>query len=279
MCCIVLTTAAAGPAAFARQRESVQSESTTQRIELDTKAPLTPSDPSGNDPSSTAFQSERSLPISPIQPVVEEWGSGPILWLAGLALLPFAILGATSFVKISIVLSLLRNALGTPQVPSDTVLAGIALILSAFVMAPVIDQILSHLPRNPDELRTVHGVVETATLAIEPVRSFLQRNTRREEIALFVELSKRDGAPPASHESLTILLPSFITSQLREAFIAGFVIFVPFLVVDLVIANVLMSMGMVMVSPTTVALPIKIMLFILIDGWPLLLKGLALSYH
>lgn len=204
---------------------------------------------------------------------------GPMMWLAGLAVLPFALMGLTSFVKISVVLSLLRSALGTPQVPSDPLLAGIALALTTFVMAPVANEAWARIGAANVDLSTASGVFTAATAAAPPIRGFLERNARPDEIALFVSLSARDGREAADPGSFGILVPAFITSELREAFVAGFFLFIPFLVVDLVVSNILMSMGMVMVSPTTVSLPFKILLFVLIDGWPLLAKALALSYH
>lgn len=213
------------------------------------------------------------------RPVDAAVSTGPVVWLAVLALLPFAVMAVTSFVKITVVLSLLRSGLGTPQVPSDPVLAGIALALTAFVMAPVARESARRIDESGANPTTAAGAVAAVTVGVEPVRAFLVRNTRTDEIALFVELSARDGAAPARPDALEVLVPAFVTSELRRAFIAGFFILVPFLVVDLVVSNILMSMGMVMVSPATVSLPFKIMLFVLIDGWPLLMKGLALGYH
>ena len=202
---------------------------------------------------------------------------GTLAVLAGLALLPFALMAVTSFAKISIVLSLLRNALGTPQAPSDPVIAGIALALTVFVMGPVFGECVNRL--GAVDTTSAASTLAGATRAAEPVLAFLKRNARAEEVALFVELSSAHGHAPAGADSYTVLVPAFVTTELRQAFLTGFVIFLPFLVVDMIVANILMSMGMVMVSPSSVALPFKLMLFVLIDGWPLLLKGLALSYN
>ncbi|HQR37317.1 MAG TPA: flagellar biosynthetic protein FliO [Blastocatellia bacterium] len=232
-------------------------------------------------PSSTSSQSvAASQPRADIAPPVTGIGPPPygtLALLAGLALLPFLLMAVTSFAKISIVLSLLRNALGTPQVPSDPVLAGIALALTIFVMGPVASESMRRV--GSVDTATIGGVLDAAGRAAEPLMAFLKRNTRDEEIALFVELSTAHGSPHADAGSGTVLIPAFVTTELRQAFVTGFVIYLPFLVVDMVVANILMSMGMVMVSPGTVALPFKLMLFVLIDGWPLLLKGLALSYN
>ena len=219
-------------------------------------------------------------PAAPVElPTVGNTPLGPMLWLAALAMLPFALMGLTSFVKISVVLSLLRSALGTPQVPSDPLLAGIALSLTAFVMAPVANEVWARIGATSADLATAGGVLTAATAAAPPLRGFLERNARPDEVALFVSLSARDGRAAADPGSFGVLIPAFVTSELREAFVAGFFLFIPFLVVDLVVSNILMSMGMVMVSPTTVSLPFKILLFVLVDGWPLLAKALALSYH
>lgn len=201
------------------------------------------------------------------------------MWLAALALAPFVLMTATSFVKISVVLSLVRSAIGTPQIPSDPVLAAIALALTAFVMAPVANEVSVRVRSSGADVSTAAGALAAAEAAVEPLRRFLRRNARPEEIALFVEISTRDGAPPAEPDALAVLVPAFVTSELRQAFVAGFLVAVPFLVVDLVVSNILMSMGMVMVSPSTVSLPFKVLVFVLVDGWTLLMKGLALSYH
>jgi type III secretion protein R len=212
-------------------------------------------------------------------PDVEPLPTATFVWIAALALLPFLLMAVTSFVKISVVLSLLRSAIGAPQVPSDPVLAGVSLALTLAVMAPVARQAASAVGDAPDRLATVRGLFGAASAAAEPVRAFLRRNTREEEVALFLELSSRGNAGPADPASLWVLVPAFVTSELREAFIVGFFLYIPFLVVDLVVSNILMSMGMVMVSPSSVSLPFKLMLFVLADGWPLLAKGLALSYR
>lgn len=204
---------------------------------------------------------------------------GAIVWIALLALAPFALMCVTSFVKISVVLSLLRSALGTPQAPSDPALAAIALALTLFVMAPVTRDVVARIEARSGSLDTAAGAFAAAADAAEPLRGFLERNTRPEEVALFVELSTRDGAPAAEASSFAVLVPAFVTTELREAFVVGFLVFLPFLVVDLVVANILMSMGMVMVSPASVSLPFKVLLFVLVDGWPLLMKGLALGYR
>lgn len=268
----VCTTHSAGIAAAS------QTDSTHQSADL---SPAARGERTANSTSAETASAPPILrPASRVEvPSTGETPLGPMLWIAALALLPFVLMGLTSFVKISVVLSLLRSALGTPQVPSDPVLAGIALSLTCFVMSPVAADVWQRIGESNANLSTTSGVFAAASSALPPVRGFLERNARPEEVALFVSLSARDGRAAADPGSLGILIPAFVTSELREAFVAGFFLFLPFLVVDLVVSNILMSMGMVMVSPTTVSLPFKILLFVLIDGWPLLAKALALSYH
>jgi type III secretion apparatus YscR/HrcR family protein len=258
---------------------SAQSESTNQSTEMhrpESAAPRPPAFVPGELPFIVP-ESGRRPRAAPFD--AEPPPGATFLWLAGLALVPFVLMAVTSFVKVSVVLSLVRNAIGAPQAPSDPVLAGISLALTLFVMAPVTREISEQLGAQPADFGSVHGLLAVASVGAEPIRSFLQRNARSEEVSLFVELSDRGDGRRADPGSFAIIIPAFVTSELREAFIVGFFIFVPFLVVDLVVSNILMSMGMVMVSPATVALPFKLMLFVLIDGWPMLMKGLALSYR
>ncbi len=264
-------------ASVASAAPSTQGESSRQKQTFDEPSPAAPKQNSPSVAPPLGDHDRRGA--VPVTTPSASSGSGALVWLAALALVPFAAMTITSFVKVSVVLSLVRSAIGTPQIPSDPVLAGIALSLTAFVMSPVAAEVVRGVEAGGADPSTVGGAIVAVGTAAGPVRAFLQRNTRADEIALFVEISGRNGAPPAAPEDLSILVPAFITSELRQAFIAGFLIFVPFLVVDLIVSNILMSMGMVMVSPATVALPFKVMLFVLVDGWPLLMKGLALSYH
>jgi type III secretion apparatus YscR/HrcR family protein len=258
---------------------AIQNESNEQRVEFGTAGAKRPRDREAAVPPTTppALSFAPSSPSPHIAP--ESQPGGSIVWIAVLALAPFAVLGATSFVKISVVLSFLRSALGTPQTPSDPVLAAIALSVTFFVMSPTIAEAVDRARERGADVSTAGGALAVVADAVEPFRAFLARNSRPEEVALFVELSSRDGRETAAPGDLAVLLPAFVTSQLREAFVAGFLLYVPFLVVDMVVANVLMSMGMVMVSPTMVSLPLKVLLFVLADGWPLLLKALALGYQ
>ena len=270
---------AVGLAAVAGTASAEQADSARQSADLGTGSRSERT--AAREPGSSSVAPSLDIPPAPAVELPSPGATplGPMLWLAALALLPFALMGMTSFVKISVVLSLLRSALGTPQVPSDPLLAGIALALTTFVMAPVASEVCARVGASNADLSTAGGVLSAASAAAPPVRGFLERNARPDEVALFVTLSAREGRPAADPGSFAVLVPAFVTSELREAFVAGFFLFIPFLVVDLVVSNILMSMGMVMVSPTTVSLPFKILLFVLVDGWPLLAKALALSYH
>ena len=210
--------------------------------------------------------------------------------LAALALLPFVLVMMTSFVKIAVVLSILRNAIGSPQVPPTMVVTGLAFVLSLVVMAPVGSQVYAEVGSTLDRgagasltsPQAADAMLRAASGAKEPVRAFLARHAHARERALFVDLARR-MRPPAERDQvkdddLTVLTPAFVTSELKEAFAIGFLLFLPFLVIDLLCANVLLSLGMHMLSPTTVSLPFKLLLFVLVDGWALLTRGLVLSY-
>ncbi len=197
-----------------------------------------------------------------------------------LALAPAALVMLTSFLKIVVVLSVARSALGAPQVPPSTAVTGLALVLSLLVMAPVGEQALALAREAPGEAG-VAGSVARLARATEPVRDFLSRFARADDRAVFLDVARRlrpAGAPPAGERDLAVLAPAFVVSELRRAFTIGFVVFVPFLVVDLVVANVLLALGLTQLSPTSVALPFKLLLFVAVDGWRLLARSLALSY-
>ncbi|MEO0321825.1 MAG: type III secretion system export apparatus subunit SctR [Myxococcota bacterium] len=213
-----------------------------------------------------------------------------LLLLAGLSLLPFAFVVATSFVKISVVLSILRNGLGTGQVPSGTVITGLSLILTLYVMTPVGEDMAEAAgpavarvdpagSAGPDELTALREAFDAGK---EPLREFLARHAGDREQALFVDLARRTRAPDrrgdVGAEDFLVVLPAFLVSELSEAFQIGFLVFLPFLVIDMVVANVLLALGMHMLSPTTVSLPFKLLLFVLVDGWTLLARGLVLGY-
>jgi flagellar biosynthesis protein FliP len=193
-----------------------------------------------------------------------------------LSLLPSALIMLTSFTRIIIVLALLRQGLGTSQTPSNQILIGLALFLTLFVMTPVLDRI--HVdavqPYMEDQLSAQQAVLE----ASGPIREFMLSQTRESDLAMFASISGRDGFESPDDVPFTLLIASFVTSELKTAFQIGFLILIPFLIIDLVVASVLMSMGMVMLSPLIISLPFKVMLFVLVDGWALLMGTLASSF-
>jgi type III secretion protein R len=210
--------------------------------------------------------------------------------LAILSLLPFLLVMMTSFVKMAVVLSIVRNAIGTPQIPPTMVITGLAFVLSLFVMAPTgariyhdIQPVLDQGKGKPlTSAESADAIVGAASRAKEPVRDFLARHAHARDRAMFADLARRMADPAdragISDSDLLVLTPAFVTSELKEAFGIGFLLFLPFLVLDIVVANVLLSLGMHMLSPTTVSLPFKLLLFVLVDGWVLLTRGLILSY-
>jgi flagellar biosynthetic protein FliP len=206
--------------------------------------------------------------------------SSAIVTLIGITLLsiaPSLLLMMTSFTKIFVVLAMARNALGLPSIPPNQVLAGLALFLSLFIMAPVIADI-NTLAVQPylDGSMTVSQAVDAAS---GPLRVFMLANTREEDLALLTRVSGAENPDSASDVPMLTLIPSFMISELRAAFIIGFVIFVPFLVIDLVVSSALMSMGMMMLPPVMISLPFKILLFVLVDGWALIITSLVTSYQ
>jgi flagellar biosynthesis protein FliP len=199
-----------------------------------------------------------------------------LLVLTALSFLPAIVLLMTSFTRIIIVLSLLRHALGTQSSPPTQVLIGLALFLTLFVMSPVVDRIYAdaYIPYSEQKLT----LMQALDVAQKPLKTFMLKQTREPDLALFVRLSKQPA--PASREDigLRVLVPAFVTSELKTAFQIGFMVFLPFLIIDMVIASVLMSMGMMMLSPVLISLPFKLMLFVLVDGWGLLLGSLVASF-
>ena len=190
--------------------------------------------------------------------------------------------------KISVVFSILRNALGTGQIPSGTVITALAAILTLYVMAPVGVEIatatapaVERIDRR-DPLTTTDAVFDAVELGVEPLRAFLVRNTGAREHVMFYDLA-REARPPEQRDSvgrddLLVIAPAFVVTELSEAFQIGFLVFIPFLIVDLVIANVLLALGMHMLNPTQVSMPFKLLLFVLVDGWFLLARALVLGY-
>lgn len=224
-----------------------------------------------------------------------EAGTPPLIYelavLAGLSILPFAIMLLTSFVKIVIVLSLLRNALGVQQSPPNQVLNGIALLMTIYVMYPTglamynaaSEYIETSAPTELFTGPTAGFVVNVIDKAKEPLRIFLQKNTIGKHMTGFYQLAYK-SFPENFRKSLQpndfiVLIPAFITSQLKAAFEIGVLVFLPFFVIDLVTSNILLAMGMMMLSPLTIALPLKLLLIVMVDGWTLLVQGLVLSFR
>ncbi len=227
-------------------------------------------------------------------------GSSPLLLvvlLGVLSVLPFVLLVGTSFVKVSVVLGMVRNAIGTQQIPSNMVITGLAAILTLHIMAPtaaavahaagpLVQRAVAADFSRPDAIDTLGSAWDAARA---PIQRFLRANSTPRDRALFLDLARqaRSRQPvPAGvtveapgADDLSVLLPAFVVSELTSAFSIGFLIFLPFLVVDLVIANLLTALGMQMVSPATISLPFKLLLFILADGWYLITRALVLGYH
>ncbi|MEC9439552.1 MAG: type III secretion system export apparatus subunit SctR [Myxococcota bacterium] len=213
---------------------------------------------------------------------------GLVVVLAGLALLPFLLIMVTSFVKVAVVLSLLRTAIGAQQVPPNQVITGLAIVLSVYIMAPVamdtyqvVEPVVQKIEQT-EERPEYEEWVGTAKEAVKPLKGFLLKHADPAERVLLHELAIQLRTPEQQKsleaDDLIIAIPAFVLTELKEAFTIGFLLFVPFLIVDLVVANILLSLGMHMLSPTTVSLPFKLLLFVLVDGWYLVVKGLILGY-
>ena len=200
-----------------------------------------------------------------------------VLGLTVLAILPAMLVCLTSFLRIIIVLSMLRHAIGMPETPPNTVLIGLALFLTMFTMSPVLQKINADAfePFMAGRISMEQGYGK----GVGPLREFMVRQTREADLALMVELSKAPVPQSMDDIGNIQLIPAFMLSELRAAFQIGFVIFLPFLLIDLIVSSILMALGMMMMPPTTIALPIKILMFILVDGWSLLLKALVGSFH
>jgi len=197
--------------------------------------------------------------------------------MTALTLLPAILMMMTAFTRVIIVLGILRQAIGAGQTPPNQVLIGLSLFLTFFIMTPVIDRI------NEDAFKPYSaGTIEASVAldrAIVPLKKFMLDQTRESDIATFVRISGGKGFATPQDVPLTLLVPAFVTSELKTAFLMGFLIFIPFVIIDLVVASVLMSMGMMMLSPVLISLPFKLMLFVLVDGWTLVMGTLASSFY
>jgi len=198
-----------------------------------------------------------------------------LLLMTGLTLLPAVLIATTAFLRIIVVLALLRQALGTMQTPSSRVLIALALFLTLFIMSPILDKIYDQAvsPYLNEEIKFTQAV----EIASKPMHAFMLQQTREDDLAMFAEMAEVTLESPET-VPFKVLIPAYMTSELKTAFQIGFMIFIPFLIIDLVIASLLMSMGMMMLSPMIISLPFKIMLFVLIDGWALIMGTLANSF-
>jgi flagellar biosynthesis protein FliP len=200
-----------------------------------------------------------------------------ILLLTVLSLVPAILLMATSFARIVVVLSFLRQAMSTPQMPPNQVMIGLALFLTLFIMGPTIQTVRNDAvqPYMDGKITSIDALKK----GVVPVREFMLRQTREKDLALFVQLSKSPRPEKPADLPLTVVTPAFMISELKTAFQIGFMLYLPFLVIDLVIASVLMSMGMLMLPPAMISLPFKILLFVLVDGWNLVIRSLVAGFH
>jgi flagellar biosynthetic protein FliP len=199
-----------------------------------------------------------------------------LLAFAALSFLPAVLLLMTSFTRIVIVLSLMRQALGLQTTPPNQVIVGLSLFLTLFVMGPTLDRIYQEAYRPYTEQKlSFEAALDRGS---DPLRGFMMRQTRPTDLGLFARIAKVDAETPPERMPMRVLIPAFVTSELKTAFLIGFLVFIPFLLVDLIVASVLMSMGMMMLSPVLVALPFKLMLFVLADGWTLLVGSLVASF-
>ncbi len=242
-------------------------------------------------PSSLIAQEVALPPI--VGAATEQAISKPLLLifiLAAISILPFVVMMTTSFVKIATVLALVRNGLGTQQIPPNPIITGLAMILTIYIMIPVGMEMYKTAGATINQgsnqpilsQMTVNLLVDAIKQAKEPMREFLVKHGHEKEKTLFLNLAKKMRKPEDRDKVLEkdfqILVPSFVVSELTEAFQIGFIIFLPFLVIDIVVTNILLALGMFQISPVTVALPFKLLLFVLVDGWHLIAKGLILGY-
>jgi len=200
-----------------------------------------------------------------------------LLFMTALGFIPAMLLMMTSFTRIVIVLSLLRQALGTMQSPPNQVIVGLSLFLTMFIMAPTFDKIYATAYQPFSEQKISFN--QALELGAVPLKDFMLKQTRQKDLSFFIEVSGAKAPNGPEDVSLRVLVPAFVTSELKTAFQIGFMVIIPFLIIDLVIASVLMAMGMMMVSPVIISLPFKIMLFVLVDGWTLLMGSLVQSFY
>ena len=208
---------------------------------------------------------------------------GLIIFMAALGLLPFFIVTMTAFLKISVVMFIIRNALGLQQTPPTLVLYSIALILTVFVSLPLIEDVSNRLSARPLDFSSLDKLQASANVVKDPVKAYLIRFAKPGERQFFLSSTARIWPESAranvKDDDFIIVLPAFVSSELTRAFEIGFLLFLPFLIIDIIVSNILMAMGMMMVSPTLISLPLKLFLFVAVDGWSRLMHGLILSYE
>jgi flagellar biosynthetic protein FliP len=199
-----------------------------------------------------------------------------IISLALISLVPFFLVSVTSFLRVIIVLALVRTAIGTQQVPPNTVMVGLALFLTVFIMSPVWQEVNTNalIPYNQGKI----SQAKAFALSAKPLQKFMIKQTREKDLALFVQFAKIPKPKTVDDVPLYVLIPSFMISELKTAFQIGFLLFIPFIMIDLIVSNILLSLGMFMLSPVMVSLPFKILLFVLADGWNLICRGLLMSF-
>ncbi|MBV8679035.1 MAG: flagellar type III secretion system pore protein FliP [Aquitalea sp.] len=200
-----------------------------------------------------------------------------LLFMTALGFIPAMLLMTTAFTRIVIVLSLLRQAMGVTQSPPNQVIVGLSLFLTLFVMGPTFDQVYTKAwaPFSDDKISFNQAVDE----ASKPMKAFMLSQTREKDLAFFIEISRSEKPASKADVSMKTLIPAYVISELKTAFQIGFMVFIPFMIIDLVVASILMAMGMMMVSPVTISLPFKLMLFVLVDGWTLLMGSLVQSFY
>ena len=200
-----------------------------------------------------------------------------IFLLTIIALLPSIVVMVTSFTRIIIILSFLRNAMGIQQVPPNVVLAGLSLFLTIFIMGPTLNQInvQAYLPYRQEQITQEEALKRTTV----PLKEFMLRQTEKGTLNMYLDMAGQELTDKVEDLSLTVIVPSFMTSELKHAFLAGFLIYLPFLLIDMVTASILMSMGMVMLPPAMISLPFKLLLFIAVDGWELLFSSIVKSFY
>jgi flagellar biosynthetic protein FliP len=269
---IAVLFGAASSADAATQNTALQSSARQNAVTSQIAAPRSPTDPT--DPSNPTVSGNNVTIGIPGQ---QSQVLSIILLVTLLGVAPSVLLLCTSFTKIVVVLSLARSAIGTPSIPPNQVLVGLALFLSLFVMGPTIDQMQKQAiqPYSAGKMNATQAYRAGSV----PLKEFMLKHTRDEELALMTKAADEPLPKDRNHVDLRTLIPAFVLSELRGAFIIGFVIFIPFLVVDIVVSAILMSLGMVMLPPSLVSLPFKLLLFVLVDGWSLIITTLIGTYR